>query len=141
MSSNELKELIKQISSHGKMNFLEPATKKQINTFEKSHEFHLPPTFKKWLLFSDGGEFFLPAGIQIYGVAHKPIINTEDNDRPDESFLVIGALASGDPVLCKSGDEKIYIYDHETETIEDDLVYHDFFALIRDLYDLLGIGE
>ena len=32
-------------------------------------------------MFSDGGEFFLPAGVQMYGVAHKPLINVKEDDR------------------------------------------------------------
>ena len=97
--------------------------------------------YKEWLQFSDGGEFFLPAGLQLYGVAHKPFIDTEDDDRPDDNYIVIGALASGDPVLCENAGEKIAIYDNETGSIDAELVYDDFFALLNDLYDLLGIGE
>lgn len=37
----------------------------------------------------------------MYGVAHKPLIDIEDNDRPDDNYTVIGALASGDSILCK----------------------------------------
>ena len=37
--------------------------------------------------------------------------------------------------------EKISIYDHETGSIDDELIYDDFYAFLNDLYDLLGIGE
>ena len=83
----------------------------------------------------------MPAGIQFYGVAHKPLIDINDDDRPDDNYIVIGVLSSGDPVLYEKSGEKIVIYDHETGSIDEELVYDDFFALLKDLYDLLGIGE
>lgn len=139
--SDELKQIIDQIKEQGKMRFLEAATDKLISQFEKENKIQLPSKYKEWLLYSDGGEIFLPAGVQLYGVAHKPMIDLKDNDRPNDNYIVIGALASGEPVLCKKDAEKIYVYDHESQEIDDDLVYEDFFALLRDLYDLLGIGE
>ena len=49
----------------------------------------------------------MPAGVQMYGVAHKPIVDVNFDDRPDDRYIVIGALASGDPVIFEKGDEKI----------------------------------
>ena len=141
MMSEELKLIINQIKEQGKMRFLEAATEEQIKQFEKENNIHFPEKFKEWLLFSDGGEFFLPAGAQLYGVAHKPLVDLTDNDRPADNYTVIGALASGEPILFKKDAENIYIYDHEKQEIDKELVYDDFFALINDLYDLLGIGE
>lgn len=141
MTSDELKVLVDKIIKLGKMKFLERATEEQISQFEKDNDIQLPSKYKEWLLFSDGGEFFLPAGVQLYGVVHKPLIDVNDNDRPDDSYTVIGALASGEPILCKKEEEKIYVYDHENGGIDEELVYDDFFALINDLYDLLGMGE
>lgn len=141
MTSDELKKLTAQYNERGKMNFLEGATEEQITQFEKEKNIILPSKFKEWLIFCDGGEFFLPAGVQIYGIAHKPIIDIEDNDRPEAKYIVIGRLASGDPVLCVNNQEKIYIYDHEAGELDEELTYGDFFAFLNDLYDLLGIGE
>lgn len=141
MISEELKTIINLLNQQGKMTFLEGATEEQISQFEKENEVKLPEKYKEWLRFSDGGECFLPAGVQFYGVAHKPLIDVNDDDRPDDNYTVIGALASGDPVLCDNAGEKISIFDHETGSIDDELVYDDFFALLNDLYDLLGIGE
>lgn len=141
MISEELKTIIDLLNQQGKMTFLEGATEEQISQFEKENEVKLPEKYKEWLRFSDGGECFLPAGVQFYGVAHKPLIDVNDDDRPDDNYTVIGALASGDPVLCDNAGEKISIFDHETGSIDDELVYDDFFALLNDLYDLLGIGE
>lgn len=141
MISEELKTIIDKLNEQGKMNFLEGATEEQIDQFEKDHEIELPKKYKEWLQYSDGGELFLPAGVQFYGVAHKPIIDADENDRPDEKYIVIGALASGDPVLCEKSGEIISIYDHETGSIDDELIYDDFYVFLNDLYDLLGIGE
>ena len=141
MASDELKRIIDQLNHQGKMTFLEGATEEQISQFEKENEIKLSEKYKEWLCFSDGGECFLPAGIQFYGVAHKPLIDVNENDKPDDNYFVIGALSSGDPVLCEKTGEKIAIFDHETGSIDDELVYDDFFALLNDLYDLLGIGE
>lgn len=140
-NKDELRSIIELLKSQGKMVFLEGANEEQIAVFEEKHNVKFPVAFKEWLLFSDGGECFLPAGVQFYGVAHKPLIDVADEDKPDEKYVVIGALASGDPVLCENDSEKISIYNHEAGRIEDDEIYEDFFAFLKDLYNLLGIGE
>lgn len=140
MVSGELKGIIDKLEKQGKMNFPEAATDEQIEAFEKEHDFKFPAQYKEWLNFSDGGEFFLPAGVQFYGVVHKPIIDVDDDDRPDDSYIVIGALSTGDPVVFKKSEERISIYNHEDGVIEDDESYEDFYAFLKDLYDLLGIG-
>lgn len=141
MISNELQQIVDKFKEQGKMAFFEAATQESIDTFEKENGISLPVKYKEWLLFSDGGEFFLPAGIQLYGVEHKPVINVENNDRPSDDYIVIGTLASGDPILCEKTGEKIAIYNQEGGRIEDDEIYDDFIAFLNDLYDLLGIGE
>ncbi len=140
MISEELKVIVDQLNTQGKMYFLEGATNDQIMRFEADHEIKLPAKYKAWLSFSDGGECFLPAGVQLYGVAHKPLIDVEDDDRPDRNYIVIGALSTGDPVLCRKEGEQISIYNLEAGKIEDDETYADFFAFLNDLYALLGIG-
>ena len=110
MISDELKKIIDLLNQQGKMTFLEGATEEQISQFEKENEIKFPEKYKEWLRFSDGGECFLPAGVQFYGVAHKPLIDVNENDRPDDNYIVIGALASGDPVLFeKSGEKSQYL--------------------------------
>ena len=141
MFSDELKEIIDQIKEQGRMSFLEAATEEQIEKFEKENDIQLPVKYKEWLRYSDGGDLYLPAGVQLYGVTHKPLINIEDNDKPDDNYIVVGALASGEPVIFKKNEEKFYVYDHDSKELDDDLTYDDFFALLKDLYDLLGIGE
>lgn len=141
MTSDELTSIIEQLNSQGKMRFLDPATAEQIQSFEKEHGILLPDQYKEWLLSHDGGEFFLPAGVQLYGIAHKPVIDVNDSDRPNENYVVIGSLASGDPILMEKGSPRISIYNHEVATIESDEIYEDFFSFLKDLYGLLGMGE
>ena len=140
MISEELKAIVDKFKEQGKMNFLDETTEEKILVFEKENDVTFPSRYKEWLLFSDGGELFLPAGIQLYGVEHKPLIDVNDNSRPNEDYVVIGALASGDPSLCEKASEKIAIYNQAAGRIEDDEIYDDFFAFLNDLYDLLGIG-
>lgn len=141
MISDELKRITDNLNQQGKMVFLDGATEEQIIQFEKNHSVKLPQKYKEWLLFSDGGECFLPAGVQLYGVAHKPVIDVNDEDRPSEEYVVIGALSTGDPILCEKEGEIISIFNHEAWRIESDETYDNFFELLNDLYDLLGIGE
>lgn len=140
MISKELSDIIEQIKPQGKMRFLDCATESNIAEFELKNNIKFPLKYREWLLFSDGGEFFLPAGVQMYGVAHKPVIDVSDNDRPSENYIVIGALSSGDPILCEKNGERISIYNHEAGRIEDDETYEDFYAFLNDLYEMLGIG-
>ena len=140
MISDDLKNILNKITKQGKMHFLEGATAEQILTFEKKNSITLPTQYKEWLAYSDGGELFLPAGVQFYGVAHNPIINVDDSDKPSEDYIVIGALSSGDPILCETKGEQIAIYNHEAGRIEDDEVYQNFLAFLSDLYEMLGIG-
>ena len=140
MISKELTAIIEQIKKQGKMRFPNGAAEDQIADFENKHNIKFPSKYREWLRFCDGGEFFQPAGVQMYGVAHKPIIDVFNNDRPSSNYIVIGALASGDPILCEKGNETISIYNHVAGRIESDEIYKDFYAFLNDLYEMLGIG-
>ena len=140
MISEELKAIVDKLKEQGKMNFLPETSEEKVTSFEKENSVKLPEKYKEWLLFSDGGELFLPAGVQLYGIEHKPLIDVNDNSRPSEDYVVIGALASGDPILFKKDSEKIAIYNQAAGRIEDDEIYDNFVAFLNDLYDLLGIG-
>lgn len=141
MISDELKNIIKQLNGQGQTAFVDAASEEQISEFEKKYGISFPSKYREWLLYHDGGEFFLPAGVQFFGVAHNPLIDVNDDDRPDDSYIVIGSLANGDPVLFKRSEETIAIYNHDAGIIEHDEIYKDFFDFLNDLYDLLGIGE
>jgi len=140
MISKELKAIIDKFHEQGKMIFLAETTEEKIAKFEKEKIVKLPPKYKEWLLFSDGGELFLPAGIQLYGVEHNPVIDVDNGDRPSDEYIVIGALASGDPILCEKAGDRIAIYNQEAGRIEDDEIYPEFIDFLNGLYDLLGIG-
>lgn len=140
MISEKLKTIVDEINPKGKMAFLESATEEQIAEFEKKHDCQLPKQYREWLQYSDGGELYLPAGVQFYGVAHKPLIDVTADDRPDDNYIVIGALATGDPILFEKGKECISIYNHEDGRIEEDETYEDYFAFLSDLDGILGIG-
>jgi|GEM_PF-286820 hypothetical protein len=146
MVSEELKAIIETLKNQGQqteseMDFFEAATEEQISDFEKNNNLSFPSKFREWLLFSDGGECFLPASVQFYGVAHKPLIDVNNQTRPDDSYVVIGGTPNGDPVLIKKDAETISIYNKEEGKIEEEEVYDDFFAFLNGLYDYLGMGE
>ena len=125
----------------GKMFLNAPAEEEQIASFEKQNDVLLPEQYKEWLLKSDGGDLFLPAGVQFFGVAHKPFINVDNDDRPSKEYVVIGSLASGDPILFKKGEQHVLIYNHEAGRIESDEVYDDFISFLNDLPEIIGLDE
>lgn len=141
MSSKNIKNIAYNFQKDGKMFFLEAATIEQVLDFEKKNDVKISNGYRKWLLFSDGGELFLPAGIQLYGVSHKPLIEVNNSDRPNDKYIVIGALSSGDPILMERNGEKISIYNHEAGVIEQDEIYDDFVSFLNDLKDILGIED
>ncbi|MDY6275243.1 MAG: SMI1/KNR4 family protein [Succinivibrionaceae bacterium] len=142
MISDGLKKIIETFRKQGTMSFLEPATEEQISAFEKENGITFPEEYREWLSFSDGGELFLPAGVQFYGVAHKPLIDVNDDRRPDDSYVAVGGLCDGAPVLFKKGSRKFAVYYPEDGEIYDGFTYEDFYDFLDNLYDLLGMdGE
>lgn len=139
--SSEPEALADLLRSQGQMGFVEPTTTTLIEAFEAANNLQLPSQLKRWLLVSDGGDFFLPAGFQLRGVAHPPLIDVDDPDRPDDSYIVIGALSSGDPVLCERSSDRISIYNREAGRIEADESFADFFTFLTDLAAVVGIGD
>jgi len=139
--SKALGSILEELNKRGTMRFLDTATEEQVAEFETKNEIKLPKLYREWLLKTDGGECFLPAGVQFFGVAHNPIIDIDDEDVPSDEYIIIGALASGDPIVYKKGEEKVAIYNHEDGRIEEDEIYSDFLAFIEDLANILGIDE
>ncbi|QSR30807.1 SMI1/KNR4 family protein [Nocardioides sp. S5] len=129
------------LRSQGRMAFVEPTTETTIDAFEAEHGIRLPSQLKQWLLVSDGGDFFLPAGFQLRGLAHQPLIDVDDPDRPDDNYIVIGALSSGDPVLFERSSDRISIYNREAGRIEANESFDDFFTFLTDLAAVVGIGD
>ena len=102
-------------------------TTEEIKSFENKNNINISLLYKTWLLNSNGGELFLPAGIQLYGISHKPLIEIDKNKN-----IIIGALSNGDLVFCNSLNEKISILNIETNEIAEDEVYDDFLAFLID---------
>lgn len=143
MISDELNKIIEQIKSYGELSLRkkDAASEEQIVQFEETNKIRLPLQYKKWLGYSDGGDCYLPAGVQFYGVSHKPLIDPNEGDRPNDNYVVIGALSTGDPILFEKDKEQISIYNHEAGRIESDETYPDFFSFVKDLPEILGLGE
>ena len=114
----------------GEKHLFEGATKEEILSFEKEHNIKLPEKYKEFLQFSDGGELYLPAGVQFFGVKHTPLIKTGE-------FIIIGKFAWGDVVLYEN--EKIQILNHETGEIEE--TFEDFKVFLDSLPEFLGVAE
>lgn len=68
MILDDIKTIVDKFQEQGKKNFLSETTEEKISEFEKEKSVKLPAKYKEWLLFSDGGELFLPAGVQLYGM-------------------------------------------------------------------------
>ena len=141
MISDDMRALEEKLVPRDDMRFPEEATDEEILAFEKNNNITLPLSFREWLCLHDGGEFYLPGGVQIYGVAHKPLINVAYGDRPDCEYIVIGRMSWGEPVVFKKGEEEIVIFDHESNDRDDDVRYQSFYSFLNGLYDLLGIEE
>lgn len=135
----ELLTIITSLEKKGKMSFNLCAMKEDISRFEKKNRIIFPSQFREWLNYSDGGECYLPAGVQFYGVAHKPLIKVNDKSIPN-GYIIIGALPNGDPILLKKGADTVSIYNQEAGRIENDEIYKDFFSFLNDLHNILGIG-
>ena len=134
MSKDNINDIIGSFSSSAEHRFVEGATEEQISAFEKENGIELPQGVRNWLAFSDGGEMFLPAGVQFYGVVHGPLIDMDE----DGNYLCIGALPNGDPVVCEKTGERISVYDKGAGQIKQDEVYENFNSFLEDLPKILG---
>ena len=120
-------------------NLLDAATYNDISMFEQVNNIRLPRDYIKFLCLADGADLYLPAGVQLFGVLHKPTIDILCEDRPNNEYIVIGYLSNGDPVLFKKESEEISIYNIEDNIIEDDEIYKDFSSFLTDLKNILGL--
>ena len=134
MLCDELTNAMIKLKKQGKIFLKEGASEEQIADFERKNAISLPEKYREWLRYSDGGEFFPPAGIQLYGVAHRPVIDVDEDDRPNDDHIVIGALSDGEPILCEKEGDRILIFDHETGQIDEEQIYRDFFTFLNDMY-------
>ena len=135
---NILQRMHQQFQSMPNMSFQPPAQPDAIRRFEAASHITLPTAFRQWLEISDGGELFLPGGVQLYGAAHKPLL--DPSDRIDGSGVIIGRMAFGDPIIFQEGSETVAIYNQEAGRIEPDEVFDDFCVFLWELKQTLGIG-
>lgn len=138
--SVRIQNVVNELTKQGTMFFKDGVSESQICLFESEKSVVIPTQYREWLQFSDGGELFLPAGVQLYGVAHKPLIEPHENNSTEKTDYVIGRLSNGDPILCNSDSSSIKIFNEEAGKIEDDEVFLDFFTFIADLHLVLGVG-
>jgi hypothetical protein len=135
-NNNGLKDLISRITliteaDEFAMDFGPSASLQQINRFEEVHSVTLPSQYKEFLDFADGCCLFNTA-IQLYGVAHKPYIETSFNG-VDEDLFVIGKFGFGDPICFTTESEKIIQYG------EKNIEYADFREFLD--YIIRNFGE
>ena len=90
--------------------YVEGATSEEIKKFENENNVQLPYDYKEWLRMTDGGDIFLPGGFQFYGVTHKPLIDFDNKNKPNDTYVQIGAFCNGDPLLFRKGNQEILIY-------------------------------
>ena len=131
-----LQDIVKNNYNH---NLLDAATYSDISMFEQVNNIRLPRDYTKFLYLADGADLYLPAGVQLFGVSHKPTIDILCEDRPNDEYIVIGYLSNGDPVLFKKDNKEISIYNIKDNTIEDDETYKDFSSFLADLENILGL--
>lgn len=136
-----MEELFSKLKNRKDMLFFEAATLKDIRNFEHKNNIQFPKSFKDWLLLSDGGDLYLPAGVQFYGVAHKPLVEVDSDDSPDKNYVVIGTLSMGDPIVFKNGNEDISIYNHEEARIDTEETFCDFASFLQNLPGIIGLEE
>ncbi len=138
---DSLNALFDELIESGKLIPLEGATEEEISDFEKKYGVSLPPQYREWLLLTDGGDLCQPAGIQLYGVAHSPLINPNDSSRPNSRYLVVGALCTGDPILLEEQKGNVAIYNLEARLIEEEESYGSLIDFLGDLGGILGLEE
>ena len=134
--SQAYQNIIKDSKSHILFNGI---TKSDISVFEYANSVILPHDYAEFLCLADGGELYLPAGIQLFGILHEPTINVLCDERPDDNYVVIGYLSNGDPILFKKNSEQISIYNIESNIIETDEIYGNFSSFLNDLKEILGL--
>lgn len=136
---SEIYNIVNALESTGKLVAVKAATAEEIAAFEDKRGLRLPVLYREWLLLTDGGECYPPAGVQFYGVAHKPLIEVDGDDKPDDDYVLIGALSTGDPIVFKREEDCISIYNREGGVIEEDESYKDFLSFLNDLDGILGL--
>ena len=134
MSNNTgLSDLIQKITEltdpeEDNMEFFPGAGDDEILQFERDNNFTLPEQVKEWLRFTDGCCLF-DTTIQLYGVAHKPIIDTSPKG-VTEDYVRIGGFNFGDLVCISKNSPKIIQYG------ETQIEYEDFREFLEHVIEI-----
>jgi len=100
------------------MEFNKSATEKEIAEFEKRNKVVFTEAVKGWLKYTDGCRLF-DGTIQLYGVAHTPLIEINPKGVED-GFIEIGAFNYGDSICIKNEKSTIFLCGETT------IEYNDF---------------
>lgn len=130
-----MNEIINSISKLPNMKFNVGASIEEIKKFENDTKIILPKDYKDWLVFSDGGELFIP-GINLYGVSNRPFIRRGDGIEAPENYIVIGRTIYGNALCFKDGEEKIIEWEHES--FEEFLVWDNFILFLAESEEMYG---
>jgi len=137
-----MKEIIEQFKEMPNMSFLPGVGAGEIADWEAENSVALPADYKEWLMFSDGGEIYIP-GMQLYGVSHKPLLSyynqpDEREDLPEELF-VLGEFGFGDVLCFVKGESAIVQWDHELW--EEYMRWESFKDFLSEAEELFGEGS
>lgn len=126
-----MKDIIEKLVNYKNiMRFETGASEDLISNFEREKDIKFPEDYKEWLLFSNGGEIFVP-GTEFYSIDElKTNIHTRiDSSRP-KSLLAIGKLNFGDPIFLDPSNSNIVQWDHETD--EEFLRWDNFASFLKE---------
>ena len=131
-------EKLKELRTHGRVKTAPGAEPEELARFEAALGMRLPEPYREWLQLSDGGLLFPPAGLQLYGAAHRPLLSAEARGCP-EGYLMAGTMPYGDPVLMEKGSGRFLLYNQETGEIAPEETFPDFVSFLDHLPALLGL--
>ncbi|GFH42496.1 hypothetical protein Hs30E_10470 [Lactococcus hodotermopsidis] len=125
------------IDTKAEMHFHAGASEDSIRHYENEANVKIPSAFREWLLFSDGGEIFVP-GTVLYGVDGnaKPSLFSGNSGQErgtfalGDSLLVIGRFNFGDFLCVDTNSGEVVQWNHEAD--EEFLRWSNFFAFIEE---------
>lgn len=132
---------LEKLKKYGRIKTEPWATVDDINSFEECTGICIPALYREWIQISDGGYLFPPAGLQLYGVSHHPLIHLAENVPADGVYAVVGEMPYGDPVLFKVGSEEFMLFNQEDGCIEQQEVFPDFSLFLDHIPSILGLED
>ncbi len=141
MTSQEWEAKFAELGKYGRIKTMPWASLEDISRFEEMHGIRLPQQYREWLQYTDGGILFPPAGVQLYGVAHKPLLSFSKEECPDSMYVAAGAMPYGDPVLFEKKSGRFMIFNREAQSFDPKETFPDFVAFLDQLPALLGLED